>query len=108
VLAFQQLKLRRDEPLSNLGFTFNSRCYLKVATTREAAVLLRTVEQLAKTGLLSCKLPTHAGDAGSGAGIEGAWVDVLIAYPLVGPALRRAGQLAVGSGIYIRPLFSST
>jgi len=30
--------------------------------------------------------------------IEGAWVDVLIAYPLVGPALRRAGQLAVGPG----------
>jgi len=68
VLAFQQLKLNCDEPLSNFGFNFNSRRYIAVATTREASVLLRTVEQLANTGLLFCKTPTHAWDAGSGVG----------------------------------------
>ena len=57
--------------------------HFKVATTREAEVLLRTVHEHDLQHQMA-----ELDDAGD------AIVDVLVAYPLVGPAMTRAGQLA--------------
>jgi len=98
--------------------------HFKVATTREAAVLLRTVDELlvkeanedgapetdaapaadAAPALADSARtpPTHPRMGDAIPELDplcpvtpwSAVVDVLIAYPLVGPAMRRAGQLA--------------
>ena len=72
--------------------------HFKVATTREAELLLRLVDRLLsenEEGAMTIPMDDLVDpDPRFPVTSWPAVVDVLIAYPLVGPALRRAGQLA--------------